>query len=315
MERTVTVIQRYLTNKAAAVLDSARPRYGIGGTVHEVWRKCLFEFLWPMIQNGRPCFDFEIEINGIRFSGNTEDTIPALLYYLGMTEDNLTYWFEEQLRPGDIFVDVGAHIGYFSLLEAKNVGASGGVVAIEALPRTFSLLERNIRLNPDLQPRIRALNVCALDVEGTAEFFQAPDHHTGGSSIRMRRYGQAPVRIPAIPLAKALTPDEIAGMRLMKIDVEGAEFEAVDGLIPVLDHTRADFEIVVETAHDWEYDGRLACVVDMINIFARHGFHAYGMKKQAYVSRKWHGRPVRIGSDPSWGAFDLVFSRRNQESI
>jgi FkbM family methyltransferase len=315
MKRTDTVIQRYLTNKAIAALDCARPRNAIGGTVQEVGRKCLFEFLWPKIRNRRPCFDFEIEINGVRFSGNTKDTIPALLYYLGMTEDNLTYWFEEQLRPGDIFVDVGAHMGYFSLLEAQHVGASGGVVAIEASPHTFSLLERNIQLNPDLQSRIRALNVCALDVEGTTEFFQAPDHHTGGSSVRMRRYAQAPVRVPALPLAKALTADEIAGMRIMKIDVEGAEFEVVDGLIPILDRTRAEFEVVVETSHDWEYRGRLASVTDMITVFAQHGFHAYGMKKQAYVSRRWHGKPVRIGSDPYWGAFDLVFSRRNQESI
>lgn len=97
--------------------------------------------------------------------------------------------------------------------------------------------------------------------------------------------------------------------------MEGAEFEAVAGLIPVLDRTRAELEVVVETSHDWEYGGRVARVADMIHIFAQHGFHAYGMKKQAYVSRKWHGRPVRIGSDPHWGVFDLVFSRRNQESI
>ena len=96
--------------------------------------KCLFDILWPTIRDRRPYFDFETTISGVRFSGNTKDTIPALLYYLGMVEDNLTYWFEEQLRPGDIFVDVGAHIGYFSLLEAQHVGASGGVVAIEASP-------------------------------------------------------------------------------------------------------------------------------------------------------------------------------------
>src|SRR5262249_32664010 len=156
---------------------------------------------------------------------------------------------------------------------------------------------------------------CAFDAEGTAEFFQAPDHHTGGSSVRMRRSAQAPVRVPTLPLATALTSDEIAGMRLIKIDAEGAEFEAVAGLIPVLDRTRAEFEVVVETSHDWEYGGRVARVADMIHIFAQQGFHAYGMKKQAYVSRKWHGRPVRIGIDPHWGVFDLVFSRRDQESI
>lgn len=315
LERTISTLRSIYAEKALAVLDAARPRDEVGSAAREVGRKWLFDRIWPTLRDLRPCRDYVTTINGVRIAGNTKDTIPAILYYLGVVEDNLTYWFDEQLRDGDIFVDVGAHIGYFTLLEAKRVGASGGVVAIEASPTMFSSLVHNIELNPDLKPRIRALNICALDTDGTVELFEGPEHHTGGSSVRPRPLAKSPVRVPAMRLADVLTPEEVARMRLMKIDVEGAEFETVAGLLPVLHLTRPDFEIVVETSPDWQYAGRVARVEDMIQLFAQHGFYAYGLKKQPYVSRRWHAKPVRIERDPNWGTFDLVFARRNQTSI
>jgi precorrin-6B methylase 2 len=68
------------------------------------------------------------------------------------------------LRPGDTFVDVGANIGELSLFAAQRVGKSGCVVSVEAHPRTFSYLKRNIEMNPHLM--VQAVNMAretALD--------------------------------------------------------------------------------------------------------------------------------------------------------
>src|SRR5262249_10578177 len=81
---------------------------------------------------------------GTRLAGNTIEILQQYVYYFGMWEPNLTRWIWERLRPGDTFIDVGANIGYFSLLAAKRVGATGRVVAIEASPKIFSALQCNL---------------------------------------------------------------------------------------------------------------------------------------------------------------------------
>lgn len=73
----------------------------------------------------------------------------------------------ERLKPGDVFVDVGANIGYFSLLASKLVGPGGRVVAIEASPEVFDLLRRNLELNK--AHNVRAVNVAISDREGSLQ--------------------------------------------------------------------------------------------------------------------------------------------------
>src|ERR1019366_3290126 len=66
---------------------------------------------------------------------DTRETGGRYIYYFGIWEPNLTRWIQERLSPDDTFIDVGANIGYYSLLAAK-LGSQ--VVAIEAAPRTFA---------------------------------------------------------------------------------------------------------------------------------------------------------------------------------
>lgn len=72
--------------------------------------------------------------NGVRMSVDTKDIVQRYLYQFGIWEPSLSGWLARTLRPGDVFVDVGANIGYYSLLAARLVGHLGSVVAIEASP-------------------------------------------------------------------------------------------------------------------------------------------------------------------------------------
>lgn len=69
---------------------------------------------------------------------------------------------EQNLAPGDVFVDIGANIGYDTLLAASRVGAQGTVISIEASPRTFALLQRDIAANP-FAANVRAVNAAVSD--------------------------------------------------------------------------------------------------------------------------------------------------------
>ena len=280
-------------------------------------KKVIAMALVPAFLAGkRPQRHFESEtIFGFRIAGDTRDIIPAIIDFLGVFEENLSYWFIEQLRPGDVFVDVGAHVGYFSLLASVSVGASGRVIAIEASPATFGLLMRNISLNPKLK-NIRAVNCAASDVEGRVKIYRGPKESTGLTSIFPRKGNIFEAEVGTKPLVEILTTAEIQRMRIVKIDVEGAEFHVVEGLFQSgLRGMREDLEIIVETSKDWTYRGQRGSVDKMINMFRHWGFNAYAMKKQFFVNPATMFRPVRIKEDPCWGYFDLIFSRRDRERL
>jgi FkbM family methyltransferase len=84
-----------------------------------------------------------------------------MILHFGTWEPNITHVISGILQEGDVFVDVGANIGYHSLLGSKLVGSTGSVVAIEPVPDTFAMLLDNLRLNSC--SNVRAVNVAVSD--------------------------------------------------------------------------------------------------------------------------------------------------------
>src|SRR5216684_2115948 len=67
--------------------------------------------------------------------------------WLGTYERHVQRLFRQRLRPGAVALDVGANVGFFTLLASKLVGSAGHVYAFEPLPRNLYYLERHVRLN------------------------------------------------------------------------------------------------------------------------------------------------------------------------
>jgi hypothetical protein len=84
---------------------------------------------------------------GAAIAGETTEILQQYIYYFGLWEPEITRWIERALQPGDGFIDVGANIGYFSLLASKLVGERGAVVAIEPSPELFAALEAHVARN------------------------------------------------------------------------------------------------------------------------------------------------------------------------
>ncbi|GMR22232.1 MAG: hypothetical protein BMS9Abin37_0566 [Acidobacteriota bacterium] len=76
-----------------------------------------------------------------------EDYLQRHVFVTGRWEDETTQLVRALLKPGDSFVDVGAHVGYFTLLAADALQYGGRVHAFEPVPRSFELLENNVRSN------------------------------------------------------------------------------------------------------------------------------------------------------------------------
>lgn len=80
---------------------------------------------------------------GRRMHVHLPDLVGIKLYQYGFFEEGLTRVIIEKLRPGDIFVDIGAHVGYYTILASLLVGAEGRVVSFEPTPRTRKELSAN----------------------------------------------------------------------------------------------------------------------------------------------------------------------------
>src|SRR5215210_1011896 len=86
-------------------------------------------------------------LGGFAFHCDTRDSVAREVCFTGRYEPQETQLASRMLRPGDVFVDVGANWGYFSLAAAHWVGPRGTVIAFEPEPRLFELLAGNVAAN------------------------------------------------------------------------------------------------------------------------------------------------------------------------
>lgn len=123
-----------------------------------------------------------------------------------------------RLRPGDTFVDAGAHVGAYSVTAARLVGQSGRVIAIEAFEPTFRKLRSNIELNR--LNNVTTVNVGLSDRRETRMLHVNPSN-TGGNTFLPS--GSNGVPIVCKPLLEVLTEADVRAVRCLKIDIEGFE--------------------------------------------------------------------------------------------
>lgn len=149
------------------------------------------------------------------------------------SELRLTRFILKNLGEGDFFVDVGAHIGFYSLLASLKVGQKGHVVAIEPSPASFELLKKNV-LN---RPGIKAINMALSDDEGMIDFFEFRGPYSEYNTMDPAQFeGQqwfnknisSKISIMAMP-GDRLLEDFTAKVTIIKIDVEGAENKVIKG--------------------------------------------------------------------------------------
>jgi FkbM family methyltransferase len=149
-------------------------------------------------------------------------------------------------KQGDIVIDIGANIGRYTIISSKRVGTKGKVVAIEAHPGNFEILNRNIKLNQ--LTNIIPLNYAAYSKETKIKLY-VPDEESGYTIYHtlMERTGKKFVEVNANTLDYLLQLNEIRQEEVnwIKIDVEGAELEVLKGATNVLSKSK-DIALLIE---------------------------------------------------------------------
>jgi FkbM family methyltransferase len=120
------------------------------------------------------------------------------------------------------------------------------VIAIEASPSTYALLTRNLAMND--AANVRAVQVAVSDRRGKLELYEPFTGNIGAATTIAARGGRHVASVDAMPLEEILRPDEIARVRLIKLDVEGAEPPILMHLIDSLPAYPSNMDIVVEAS-------------------------------------------------------------------
>ena len=150
-------------------------------------------------------------------------------------------------KEGDIVVDVGAHIGKYTIIASKMVGSKGKVIAIEAHPVNYDILKKNIVINR--LNNVVALNYAVHSKETMVKLYE-PGQEEGFTiyntimSERTSR-NQKYIEVKANTLDSLLLLNGINQVNWIKIDVEGAEYEVLKGSTNILSSSK-DISLLIE---------------------------------------------------------------------
>ncbi len=162
------------------------------------------------------------------------DLISESIAWSGFYELPLTRQFVGMARRGGLLVDVGANLGYFSLLWASG-GVQNKVIAFEASPRNQNLLKENIERN-GFEKQVQIRHEAVGKETGTARFSLGPKEQTGWGGITLS--GENQLEVPLIRLDEALPVD--TKISLLKIDIEGADTWALEGARKLLERKQVE---------------------------------------------------------------------------
>jgi FkbM family methyltransferase len=160
-------------------------------------------------------------------------------YWLGSYEPDLQAAVGELVRPGSILYDLGANIGYVSLLLPKAAGEGGHVYAFEALPENAERWRTNIRLD-GMDSRLTLNNAAVPQAPGPVHFLVHASGGMGklaGSAGRDDRY-RSEITVPGLSLDEFVYGQGNPPPQVVKMDIDGGEVLALPGMQRILAEAR-----------------------------------------------------------------------------
>jgi FkbM family methyltransferase len=233
--------------------------------------------------------------------------IETRLFFYRAWEPEITRFILRGLSQGDIAIDIGANVGYYSLLMSQAVSSSGKVYAVEPSRSICERLKRNIALN-------ELSNVVVLNygISNKAEerYFQLSGDTNCGTShfVDGPNEGNIEGKLPLRRLVDVIPMADLGRATLIKIDVEGMEIEVLEDLLDILELFPAKITICVELRRD---GGASSPADDIVRRFRKAGFVLYTIDNRytlsAYAKGNWR-QPKAVDCLPD-GQHDLAFVR------
>jgi len=173
----------------------------------------------------------------------------AMGMVLGAYEPEVAEVLRREIRPGNVCIDIGAHVGYYAILMARLTGEEGAVVAFEPVPENFEMLQRNIALNSLTNVQLEPLAVSEgegglrLTLRSDEQFTMTASASGYAVGDRRKVIDVATCSLDGYLARLGSVPD------IIQIDVEGAELAVLKGAKATLRKARPKLLIEI---HGWE---------------------------------------------------------------
>lgn len=217
-------------------------------------------------------------VGGAHLNLRLDEYMWRSIYLLGVHEPETTAFFRRWLRAGDVVIDVGANVGYFTCIAAKLVGRRGAVHAFEPNPEVSALLRASISTN-GFDGWVTCNANAVGRSSGSAPLYIHPDPAlTGWASLLKYSWGsdERAVPVPVVTLDQYCAQKAIVRVRLLKIDIEGGEAELLRGASNLLRQVRPD---------------AIVCEVQGNELDAQYPHALFG------IFRQYHYQPFTISKD------------------
>jgi FkbM family methyltransferase len=205
------------------------------------WKRLLWRLRWYLSS-------VPIELhtpNGLRILA-PKGGAGAAIYYQGVSEPDVMSFIQGNLKHGNIFIDIGAHIGEYTLTASKIVGNNGQVHAFEPSPHIFEILKKNVNLN-NLSNIF--LNQKAVSDQNGDIQFEIHREPSISSVKKLHQSKNVPLQTISIESMRLDTywKSVIKGIKvdLIKIDVEGAELLVLSGATELLSLNADNAPIII----------------------------------------------------------------------
>jgi FkbM family methyltransferase len=176
----------------------------------------------PRVRARRLGLDLELDLR---------DNLQRTLYFTGTYEPGLRRALEGELEPGDVFVDVGAHVGVHALSAARRIrelGGGGRVIAFEPTPDSAATLRAAAARNG---LRVDVVEAALGAEEGTVELLGDPRYGAFDAGVRSQfGTGEVVAQAPLTTFDAWAARDGLEHLDVVKLDIEGAELLALRGM-------------------------------------------------------------------------------------
>ncbi len=163
-----------------------------------------------------------------------DDTDSLFLSAYGSHEKTITSLVKKEIKQGDTVLDIGAHIGYYTIIFSNLVGPKGHVYSFEPDPQNFSLLEKTVKENK--LTNVHIFQNAVSDKNESVEFFQSNVDSIGNRMFDSNESG-IKIQINSISLDKFFK-DKFNEINFIKMDIQGAEGLAIKGMTNILQNNK-----------------------------------------------------------------------------
>lgn len=217
----------------------------------------------------------------VKIGGYTIDTYPSRndwwkSMYLGCCSVEIAHSIKRYLPPSGVFIDVGAGVGYFSAIASDIIGISGQVHSFEPFPSNAKAIRRMIESNPNANI---ILNECALGDDDTVHNYYI-ERFSSSTAASMRegvlKEVDETIEVRTQRLDNYLEQKKINEVSLIKIDVEGYEYNVLKGLAGFFEKTKHKPPIICEIFAS-AYKGSSYLLAEFCDYMKSHGYKAYNI--------------------------------------